>query len=185
MRALAWCWYCGSMLAGALLFWIPPRWWLLAWTPAPLRLAWLPLGLTFVAILCALKSWTPTAELPTIKPLPGRQAIDSFRPRLAVIFNREDGDSGRFAVGSWSGFYNPDGTRWLALCWNCRNWLAGFNYLTWPWASAAPNLQLPYLVPAWVPRIGGTRRTLRLGWQQLPAGDGWVLRSRPRMVCSA
>ena len=170
---IGWIYFALCELAAAAFFWLPLWWW-----RAP------PIGLTVVLVLCLLRAWVwPYAD--SIKPLPARTRIDGWRGPFNLLWgNPEDGVSGLDARGSWTGDYNPSGSRWLAICWNCRNWLAGFNYLTWPWTRAAPNLQLPYTVPAWVPRIGGMARTLRLGWQQLPASDGWAGPYRVRMVCS-
>ena len=170
---MKWAYYAACELAGAAFFWVP-----LWWHPMlP------PLGFTIAVLLCLARAWRLCGG--SIKPLPGRNLVDGWPWPFNLLWgNPEDGVSGITALGGWSGFYNPQGTRWLAICWNCRNWFAGFNYLTWPWASAAPNYQTPYTVPKWVPKIGGTTRTPRLGWQQLPASDGWVGPYRCRMVCS-
>lgn len=177
MKALCWAYYALAQGAATAFFWLP-TYWHHGYPVCP------PVGLTVALALCMAKAWDwPYAT--SIKVLPGRKEIDGWpAPFNRLWGNPEDGASGADAIGSWSGFYNPDGTRWLAICWNCRNWLAGFNYLTWPWASAAPNYQTPYTVPKWVPLIGGTVRTPRLGWQQLPASDGWTGPYKCRMVCS-
>lgn len=191
MKTLGWLWWGLMMLLSTLYFWVPPV--LIAqaishlWDGRFDRMAFCPpIGLTLVLLLCLMRAWTPADRL-SIKPLANRRTmIDRWRLFDSVFGNREDGASGRYAYGqSWTGPYNATGSIWGAFCWNCRNWMANFNYATWPGNPAnAPNYQTPYKVPAWFPIIGGTMRTPRLGWQQLPRSDGWFGGPGVRMVCS-
>lgn len=164
---IAWIYFALCELAATAFFWMPLWWWKLP-----------PIGLSVAVLLCLARAWRwPYAN--SIKPLPLRKSIDGWpRPFNALWGNPEDGVSGLVAFGpSWTGAYNPTGSIWLAICWQCRNWLAGFNYLTWPWAAPAPLLIKAY-------SVFGRQRQLKVGWQQLPAADGWTGPYRCRMVCS-
>lgn len=142
-----------------------------------------PLGLVLVGAACVARAWVlPSTSSPaSIKPLPGRSRIDvwSWSWMNAVYGNPEDGVTGTCAFGSWLGPFNDlPPSRWLAFVWSgLRNWANGFNYLTWRSASMPPLLIKPYT-------LFGKERQLKLGWQQLPASDGWVGPYRCRMVCS-
>lgn len=141
---MKWAYFALCELAAAAFFWMPLWWWRLP-----------PIGLTVAILLCLSRSWS-AASVNSIKPMSSRVFVDEWvAPVNALFGNPEDGVSGRFAFGAWYGAYNPTGSRWRAICWNCRNWLAGFNYLTWPWASTPPLIVKPY----------GSHQ-LKLGWQQ-------------------
>lgn len=117
-----------------------------------------PLGLLLVGLASLFKAWTfPYAK--SIKPLPNRQLIDGWTLPINLIFgNPEDGVSGVDAYGpSWTGSYNPTGSRWGAFVWSgLRNWAAGYNYLTWPWSSTPPLYVGPF--------VGSF--AVEIGWQQ-------------------
>ena len=140
---MKWLYYALCEALAAAFFWMPLWWWRVP-----------PVGLTLVVVLCVAKAWTEADTL-SVKPLPNRPNVDRWRVLDFLLGNREDGSSGRYAFGSWPGAYNPKGTRWLAICWNCRNWMANFNYLTWPWK----NPPLYY-------REYGNGHSIELGWQQ-------------------
>lgn len=117
-----------------------------------------PLGWLIVGAACACSAWTP-ADTPSIKPLPNREKVDRWTWPINLIYgNKEDGTTGRYALGSWTGFYNQTGSRWKAFEWSgLRNSADGWNYITWLWASAPP-----LYVTTWL----GGRRQLKIGWQQ-------------------
>lgn len=172
---LAWFYYAMCELFSVLFFWIPPWLWTWGHWREPL-----PLGLTFVVLLCLFELWSPHAYSTSIKPLPGRTLVDAWDLPVNQLFgNPEDGVSGYDARGpDWSGSYNPTESRWLAICWNCRNWMAGFNYIT----ARALKVVPPPIITSYT--LFGKQRLLKLGWQQLPASDGWVGPYKCRMVCS-
>lgn len=167
LKWLKWPYFAICTLGAVFFFWIPLWWW---YTP--------PLGLTVAVILCLSKAWHFPGYL-SIKPLPGRGYVDAWPALFDPLWgNPEDGVSGVDAYGpSWKNSYNPTGSRWGAIKWNCRNWLAGFNYITWrAWMGAPPLIvkeySLPsFVVPTWVPKLGGLQiggqtRQLKIGWQQ-------------------
>lgn len=164
MTFLKWLYYAVCSIGAFVFYWIP------LW-----RLP--PLGLTVAVALCLLQAWHyPAAK--SIKPLPGRLYVDGWPALFQPLWgNPEDGVSGVDAYGpSWKDSFNPLGSRLKAIEWNCRNWLAGFNYLTWRWKSVPPLIvkeySLPSLtLPTWVPKLGGLQiggqtRQLKIGWQQ-------------------
>lgn len=164
MRVLAWCYFAlCELVALVVLF---------------------PLGLLLVGWCCARRNYTlPATSSPlSIKPLPQRTHVDTWgwKWMQPVYGNPEDGVTGFCAYGpSWTGAYNPTRSRWLAFVWSAlRNWANGFGYLTWRWTSTAPLLVKAY-------SLFGQQRQLKIGWQQLPAADGWIGPYRCRMVCSA
>lgn len=170
MTFLKWLYFAVCTLAAVVFFWI------------------LPVGLATAVLLCLFKAWHFPGQA-SIKPLPGRQYVDSWPAIFNPLWgNPEDGVSGVDAYGpSWTGSYNPLGTRWKAIQWNCRNWLAGYNYITWLWKSTPPLIvkeySLPsFVIPTWVPKLGGLQigsqsRQLKIGWQQRYG--------KTVMVCSA
>lgn len=172
--SLYWAWFAACELAAFLFFWVPPWIWTFGHWHEPL-----PLGLSFIVVMCLFEAWSPYAMFLSIKPVGTRTHVDWWDLPINALFgNPEDGVSGLDALGpSWQGFYNPTGSRWGAICWNCRNWMAGFNYITWRWASVPPIIFKDYT-------LFGKQRQLKLGWQQLPVSDGWRT-SKVRMVCSA
>jgi hypothetical protein len=120
-------------------------------------LGWLIVGL---AVLCGAHTDMPVTA--SIKPMPGREYIDRWTwPINAIYGNPEDGVTGMDALGpSWTGFYNPTGSRWLAFKWSgLRNWADGFNYITWIFSGTPPLLVKDYT-------FFGSQRQLKLGWQQ-------------------
>lgn len=160
-----WAWYVFCQLAAFAFYWMPLH----------IHGFWIPpLGFTFVALMCLFKAWDTTAH--SIKPLPVRIAVDEWKlPVNAVFGNPEDGVSGADAVGpNWVGRFNPALSVLKAIEWNSRNWMAGINYITWRWA--------PEKAPIYFGTCLG--RSVKFGWQQLPASDGWTGPYKVRMVCS-
>lgn len=142
---MKWLYYAVVQILQTAFFWLPLWWWHIP-----------PIGLTIVVMLCVTKAWSD-ADRPSIKPLPNRLMVDEFLIFNEIMGDKEDGASGRYAYGpSWIGPWNPRGTILRAIGWNCRNWMANFNYLTWPWKSAPPLIVKPY----------GNGHQLKLGWQQ-------------------
>lgn len=129
-----------------------------------------------------LASFAPldNALIPSIKPLPNRPQVDQWKWKWMNSWfgNPEDGVTGDYALGSWTGFYNP-GRTWLGkIAWNWRNNAAGYNYISWSNDSVMPPIVFVNY------SVFGKQRMMKLGWQQLPPSDGWVTKYKVRMVCS-
>lgn len=139
-----------------------------------------PVGWLLVGIAAYKRAWVVSGDA-SIKPLPQRQQIDTWRWQwmVRVWGNPEDGVSGYDAYGpSWDGRYNPTLSRWKAFVWaGLRNWAAGYNYITWPFSTTPPVYFKNYT-------LFGKPRTLKIGWQQLPTSDGWDGTYKARMVFS-
>lgn len=119
-----------------------------------------PLGLLIVGLACYRRAWSFDAT-PSIKPLPYRLTVDTWRWTWmnTVYGNPEDGVTGGDAFGSWVGPYNDVPlSRWRAFQWSgLRNWACGWNYLTWrPWLDPPPLFYRAY----------GNGHSIELGWQQ-------------------
>lgn len=135
-------------------------------------------GLVIVGIAAWRNAITDKPAQDSIKPLLNyhRFTVDRWIwPINAVYGNPEDGVSGIDAYGGdWgSGPFNgtTPPSRWKAFVWSgIRNWAAGFNYISWPFASPPPFYQSP------------TNSGRKFGWQSLPASDGWVGPYKYRMV---
>lgn len=149
---MKWAYYAACQLLGAAFFWLP-----LDWHHGVPHVP--PIGLTLVVILCLCRAWTTDAVVPSIKPLPNRPNVDEWLlPVNWLIGDREDGPTGRYAYGpGWVGAYNPTGSTWRAILWQLRNWLNGFQYITWAkWMGAPPIYYREY----------GNGHSIELGWQQ-------------------
>ena len=142
-----------------------------------------PVGWLLVGAACYKRAWKLVPGKRSIKPIIGRKWVDEWRWQWMNLLwgNPEDGVSGGDAFGpSWSGEYNPALSRWRAFKWAAlRNWANGYNYITWRDSWGTP----PLLIKQYTLPILGTRQ-LKLGWQQLPASDGWIGPYKQRMVFS-